>query len=128
MLKCSRCVLTCEQRLYPWQTSFRQEGAQNGQRDQLQRYGRKVTSLQELRSKTWLLGSLSAAPSCTRVGFWRPFCFVKMYYGDLAYRWRVTFHPRIVNIIISYDEGGAHDTTQYMAMVKIEFRIFAPNF
>ena len=43
-------------------------------------------------------------------------------------RWRVTFRPRIVNIIISYDEGGAHDTTQYMAMVKIEFRIFAPNF
>ena len=26
-----------------------------------------------------------------------------------------------------YDEGGAHDTTQYMAMVKIEFRIFAQN-
>ena len=43
----------------------------------------------------------------------------------VAGRWRVTFRPRIVNIIISYDEGGAHDTTQYMAMVKIEFRIFA---
>ena len=43
-------------------------------------------------------------------------------------RWRVTFRPRIVNIIISYDEGGAHDTTRYMVMVKIEFRIFAQNF
>ena len=31
-------------------------------------------------------------------------------------RWRVTFRPCIVNIIISYDEGGAHSTTQYMAM------------
>ena len=41
---------------------------------------------------------------------------------------RVTFRPRIVNIIISYDEGGAHDTTQYMAMEKIEFRIFAQSF
>ena len=24
----------------------------------------------------------------------------------------ITFRPRIVNIIISYDEGGAHDTTR----------------
>ena len=47
---------------------------------------------------------------------------------EVALRWRVTFRPRIVNIIVSYDEGGAHDTTQYMAMEKIEFRIFAQNF
>ena len=43
-------------------------------------------------------------------------------------RWRATVRPRIVNIIISCSEGGAHSTTQYISMAEIESRIFSQNF
>ena len=59
---------------------------------------------------------------------WKFLFLIKIGRRAIRIWWWATIHPRIVNTIISYNEGRACSTTQYMAMAEIEFRIFSQDF